>query len=238
MTRSAAPEIVACPKCDWYFARRALRSFSARHRKVFSDGGAKYGIEHFLPNEGRCPSCSLVIENINDLAAIPTQTERLKPSSRLTRIFKTLFGRLLDQEPIADCAYLERPRFEDYAELFAKATSTEEKHKWAVEACRSYHQMYCQPTPVNIDSAAAPVKEPEPFTVALYYDITCVLSNQTETIQEEYHLVCADIYRLRGEFDNALKQYELITDPALEWVVEQGRAWCQAGNVKLMELRC
>lgn len=233
MTLFAKPETVACPQCDWYFARPVLHSYNTFKRKVYSDGGASDSIESYIPNVGRCPSCNLVIHNINDLAAIAQPLQL----SWMRRCWAKLCGQQLSNE----YDYLHQPNFSDYAELFATANSLEDKRNWAVLACRAYHQAYCLPEQSETaDNQQGDNSDNEPSKASrvLYQDLSdFVLGNPMEPVLDEYTLICADILRMRGDFGAAILAYHKVKNPELDHVVEQGHIWCVERNAKLMVLK-
>jgi hypothetical protein len=232
MTLFAQPDTVACPQCDWYFARRVLRSYSPFLRIVYSDGGAKNSIETYIPTVGRCPSCNLVIKNINDLTPISDASSH----SWIEKLWSKLSGKDLAFE----YDYLNNPTFSDYAELFDIANTTTSKRNWAVLACRAYHQAYFLPADDadNDDQSINKNNTPSKAFTVRYFDISgFVLGNAMRPASNEYTLLCADIYRLRGDFSAAILEYDKVKDPHFDHIVEQGYKWCVERNARLMELR-
>jgi hypothetical protein len=236
MTSFAKPETVACTQCDWYFARRVLRSYRPFLRVVYSDGGTKHSIDEYIPNVGRCPSCNLLIDNINDLPVIPEPPE----PSWLRKCWAKLTDEQINVE--YEYEYLATPTYRDYAEMFASASALVAKRNYAVPACRAFHQTYFlavndEDEDCNNRSNAA-VYEPSKASRVLYQDISdFVLGNPMRPVLDEYTLICADIYRLRGDFSSAMLEYQKVKDPELKYVVELGQKWCVEGNASLMELR-
>lgn len=234
MTLFAQPETVACPQCDWYFARRVLRSYSPFLRIVYSDGGTRHGIDEYIPNVGRCPSCNLLMNNINELAVIPEPPE--------PKWLQRWWAKLTDKQISVHYDYLAKPTYRDYAEMFATASALVIKRDWAVLACRAYHQAYCLEADDHEEEdnnqASAPAHSPSKSSKVLYQEISdFVLGNPPRPMLDEYTLVCADIYRLRSDFSSAILEYQKVKNPEFNDVVKQGQKWCVEGNACLMELR-
>lgn len=235
MTRFAKPDTVACPHCDWYFARRVLLSYSSYACKTYSDGGTINSLEDTIPNVGRCPSCNHVVANINQLTAIPNS----KTTNWLTELWIRFTGKSKDQE----YEYLGKPTFIDYADLFTNETKLSAKRTWALLACRAFHRQYClccERVTVGTKSSHRDKAHASPSQAdkVIYREISdFFLDNPPSLVPDEYYLICADIYRLRQDFSSAIMEYSKVTNTDLDAIVKQGHKWCVEQNANLMEVR-
>jgi hypothetical protein len=228
MTSYAEPEKVACPYCDAIFLRLILRSYNTFNQILYSDGGTAFGIESVLQNEGRCASCESLITGIQELSAIEAPKTFIP-----TMITKHLtLGK--NEEP----DFLPFPVFEDFVELFYDNSELDKKRTCALKAVRAYHQVFClqQHSDSNKrvkhqNAAPTSLQQSEYLNVCNF-----ILSHRVEPKIDEYCLICADIYRLRGEFTLALKEFSEVQSEKFRKIVEQGKQWCLEENTWLMEL--
>jgi hypothetical protein len=233
MTRFASPQTIACPHCQAPFLRAVLCSFNNRGQIVFSDGNTRGGLQNILTEVGRCTSCKRVINNIQTLPIKDTDTQK--------GMFSKLFAKWFNHKGVSECNYLSAPTFDEYAELFENENELKSKRKWAVEASRAYHHAFCLSSPSTqlagstlskIFAESASSYQRHLFTLVSDF----VLANPINPIVDEYTLLCADILRLRGEFQAAKVEYGKVWDPKFDHIIERGKAWCDAQNTCLMVL--
>ena len=116
-----------------------------------------------------------------------------------------------------------------YFELFDNTDGVQEKRNYAVKAYRRYNQNFLMYGKERIASVEMQHRYREMTVFLLAHPLT--------PIYEEYNLLCADIYRLRGDFSHAKKIYDNVIDEKFEYVFEQGMRWCDANNASLMAIK-
>lgn len=215
MTRYAEPDIIACPHCAQKYHRTVLYSFNTNWQVTYSDGSTALGIDNIIVYETRCIQCQRIILDVNDLPAL--QAKHLKPFWR---------GWFVKQEE-----YLSVPHasIDVYFELFDQTKEEQVKLKWAIKAFRRYNQNYLMYGKERI--ARVEIQQG-------YRELTdFILDHPPTPIYEEFHLISADIYRLRGDFLRSKKVYDMVIDEKFDHIVWQGKRWCDAKNASLMVVK-
>jgi hypothetical protein len=215
MTRFAEPELICCPHCHQKYHRQVLCSFNGLWQVTYSDGSTTSGINNIIVNETRCIQCQNIIRDVQDLPAL--QVKPLKP------FWRNWF--------VKQDEYLLIPHasIDVYFELFDNTDAVKEKRNYAVKAYRRYNQNFLMYGKERIASVEMQHR---------YREMTdFLLAHPPIPIYEEYNLLCADIYRLRGDFSRAKKIYDTVIDEKFEHVVEQGRQWCDSDNASLMAIK-
>jgi hypothetical protein len=182
---------------------------------TYSDGSTTSALSNILINETRCLQCQNIIHNVQDLPAL--QTKAVKP------FWRPWFAK--------EEKYLLIPRasIDVYFELFDGTHDIQEKRYWAVKAYRCYNQNFLMYGKERIASVEMQQR---------YREMTDFLLAHPPTPKyEEYHLLCADIYRLRSDFKRANNMYNLVIGGKFDHIVEQGRQWCDANNASLMAIK-
>jgi hypothetical protein len=215
MTRYAEPDIIACPHCEQKYHRTVLCSFNTNWQVTYSDGSTALGIDNIIVYETRCIQCQRIIRDVNDLPAL--QATPLKPFWR---------NWFVKQEE-----YLSIPHasIDVYFELFDQSNVEQEKRDWAVKAYRRYNQNFLMYGKERIASVEMQQR---------YREMTdFILAHPPTPLYEEFHLLCADIYRLRSDFTRSKREYDKIIDENFDHIVYQGRQWCDAQNASLMAIK-
>ena len=214
MTRYAAPEVIACPYCEQRFLRHVLRSFNSCCQVTYSDGSATGALENVIITESRCTRCQKVTEHVEDLPAL-----RIKSMEPFWRKW------FVKQQYL----YLPHASIDVYFELFDKTDVVQEKRNWAVKAYRSYNQNFLV---YGQERAASDEMKQR------YRDMTdFILGHPPTSTVEEYKLICADIFRLRGNFLRSNQMYDTVLAEKFDYIVEQGNRWCDANNASLMAIQ-
>jgi hypothetical protein len=215
MTMFAKPDTIACPHCSQKYHRQVLCSFNSMWQVNFSDGSTKSGIENIIVWETRCIQCQQIIRNVQDLPALPVNP--LKP----------FWHRWFVKEE----KYLLIPHasIDVYFELFDKTDVEQEKRNWAVKAYRRYNQNFLMYGKERIASVEIQQR---------YREMTdFILTHPPTPMYEEFHLLCADIYRLRSDFSRSKKTYDMVVDEKFEHIVWQANQWNDAANASLMAIK-
>ncbi|MGS2721005.1 hypothetical protein [Paraglaciecola aestuariivivens] len=214
MTKFTTPEIVACPHCQQHYTRQRLCTFNNKWQIIFSDGGTTYDLEFVVFNETRCTHCQQIILDVQNLPSLGLLPE--------LPFWKRWFSKKVEYQ------HLPKPTSDVYLELFEHC-SADKKMFYALKAYRKFNQTHKLETKTIKPSQAAltQYKAAEAF----------ILASPPSSDLPEYHLLCADIYRLRGQFENALACYAKVTDERLQYIVEQGIAWTHKKITLLMPVR-
>ena len=76
---------------------------------------------------------------------------------------------------------------------------------------------------------------PEAEQQSAYLNITdFILEHPNTAHDDDYALICADIHRLRGDFQLAKHVYDTVIDKELDYIVQQAKGWCDDKNTRLM----
>ncbi|MGS2719350.1 hypothetical protein [Paraglaciecola aestuariivivens] len=201
MTMFSTPEIVACPHCQQHFTRQILCSFNNKWQVIYSDGGTTYDLEFTMFNETRCTNCQQIILDVQNLASLD-----LLPT---VPFWKRWFSKKVEYQ------HLAKPTSDVYLELFEHC-SDDKKMYYALKAYRKFKQTHY---------LEAKTIQPSQEALAQYHAAAeFILSNPSKSDLPEYDLLCADIYRLRGQFEKALDCYAKVGEKRLQYIVEQGVA--------------
>jgi hypothetical protein len=215
MTRFAEPDLIGCPHCHQKYHRAVLCSFNLIWQVTYSDGSTTSGINNIIVYETRCIQCQNIIRDVEDLPVI--QIKNLKPFWR---------NWFVKQE---EYLLIPHASIDVYFELFNKTGKVQEKRNWAVKAYRLYNQnflMYGKERIASIEMQHC------------YREITdFLLAHPPTPTYEEYNLLCADIYRLRGDFLRSKKMYDMVIAENFDPIVSQGRQWCDSNNTSLMAIK-
>ena len=107
-----------------------------------------------------------------------------------------------------------------YFELFDNTDVVQEKRNWAVKAFRHYNKNLLMYGKERIASVEMQHR---------YREMTdFLLAHPPTPTYEEYNLLCAVIYRLRGDFLHSKKMYEMVVVENFECLVWQLRQRCDA----------
>tara|TARA_R110002167_G_scaffold137654_1_gene324731 strand:- start:30254 stop:30856 length:603 start_codon:yes stop_codon:yes gene_type:complete len=182
---------------------------------TYSDGNTKFGINNIIVYETRCIQCQNIIRDVGDLPAL-----QVKP---LMPFWRNWF---VKQE---EYLLIPHASIDVYLELFDNTAEVQEKRNWAVKAYRLYNQNFLMFGKERIARVEMQHR---------YREMTdFLLAHPPTPIYEEYNLLCADIYRLRGDFSRCKKIYDTVIEDKFEHVVEQGRRWCDSNNASLMAIK-
>ena len=215
MTLFTEPDLIGCPHCPQKYHRQVLCSFNNFEQVTYSDGSTTSGISNIIVYETRCIQCQNIIRNVQSLPAL--QVKPLKP-----------FWRNWFVKP-DEYVLIPHASIDVYFELFYIAAEVQEKRSWAVNAYRLYNQNFLM---YGKERIASVVKQHS------YRKTTdFLLAHPPTPMYEEYNLMCADIYRLRGDFSRSKKIYNTVINEEFEHVVEQGKQWCDTNNASLMAIK-
>jgi hypothetical protein len=228
MTLFAEPDLIGCPHCHQKYHRQVLCSFNNFEQVTYSDGSTTSGINNIIVSETRCIQCQNIICNVQSLPAL--QVKPLKP-----------FWRNWFVKP-DEYVLIPHASIDVYFELFYIAAEVQEKRSWAVNAYRLYNKNFLMYGKERIASVVKQhsYRKITDFLLAhpptpIYEEY--ILAHPTSPIYEEYNLLCADIYRLRGDFSRSKKIYNTVINEEFEHVVEQGKQWCDTNNASLMAIK-
>jgi hypothetical protein len=212
MTRFATPETVACPYCNHYYSRKVLCSFNNNWEVTYSDGGSSEGLADVLMDNTRCTQCCRIICDVQQLPALS-----VVPAGPF---WKSWFIKM------PEYIFLPQATSDVYFELFERSADEDKKMQYALQAYRLFNRTH-RLEDKNIQPA---------ITVQQKYKAVAdhILASPLNNSLPEYSLLCADIYRLRGEFRLAKKMYDTVSNKEFDDLVAQGKSWCDAGNTSLM----
>lgn len=212
MTCFADPQIIACPHCDHRFFRAVLLSFNSMWLESYSDGGTTEGLSNMIVRESRCTHCCNIIKDIDTLTALDAPP---KPP-----FWQRWFV------PAESITYLPRASFDVYLELFTEALEVADKRSFAVQAYRQFN--------INYRMYGKEREATDDYQHAYRMLTDFILANPVSPVIGEYALLCADIYRLRGDFVFSKQIYDMVLDEEFEHIVGQGKRWCEVENTSLM----
>jgi hypothetical protein len=113
--------------------------------------------------------------------------------------------------------------------MFEQAPSIFHKRSSSINAFRAFNQNYCLPNTSRVATSA----EQHDYKLVTNF----ILANKIKPAVEQYSLICAEIYRLRGKFFLAKQIYAKLSKPAYKHIGEQGKQWCDAKNKHLMVIQ-
>jgi hypothetical protein len=215
MTQFAKPDTVACPYCSHYYLRSVLLSFNSNWEVRYSDGGSAYGLADMLINNTRCTQCCQVMLDVQQLPAL-----NVAPAGP--------FWKWWFIKP-PEYLFLPPANADVYFELFERCTEQDKLMQYALQAYRLFNRTY-RLEDNNIQAAIT--AQPQYRAVAEH-----ILASPPDNYLPEYDLLRADIYRLRGEFRLAKKMYATVSDEKFDYLVVQGKHWCDARNTSLMVIK-
>lgn len=212
MTRFATPETVACRYCNHYYSRKVLCSFNNNWEVTYSDGGSSMGLADVLINHTRCTQCCRVMLDVQQLPALSVVPEG--------PFWKGWFIKTPEH------LFLPQATSDVYFELFEQSADQDKKMQYALQAYRLFNRSH-RLEHKNIQPAI--IVQQQYIAVADH-----ILASPPDDYLAQYNLLCADIYRLRGEFRLAKKMYDTVSNENFDNLVAQGKSWCDAGNTSLM----
>jgi hypothetical protein len=214
MTRFAEPDIIACPHCGQRFYRRVLCSFNSIWEQHYSDGGTSNGLSNMIIRESRCTQCQKIVQGVEELIAIKVEQTKV-----------SWFKWWLKAESIE---YLPAATFDVYVELFNSTTEINQKRQWAVKAYRIFNQQY----KLQGSETEASIEVQNDYFVVTNF----ILENPISPMLDEYVLMCADIHRLCGQPVLSKQTYDTVVEQRFNYIVEQGKRWCDEHNTSLMAI--
>jgi hypothetical protein len=214
MTRYAEPDIIACPHCQQRFSRHVMMSFTNYGQTTYSDGGSIGSLSDAIITVTRCTCCQHIIENIDDLEPINEKVD--------LPFWKKWFFK---QD---NYTYLPHASFDVYLEMFERAKKLSSKLDWAVLAYRKFNQSY------RVSGNERLAQKDDQTSYRKITDF--ILANPTNPITDKYLLLCADIYRLRGEFLLSQQTYDKVINAQYRHIVVQGKNSCELGYTCIMAI--
>ncbi|WJG08086.1 hypothetical protein [Aliiglaciecola sp. LCG003] len=215
MTSFADPDIIACPHCESRYLRRVLRSLSMFGQQTYSDGGNGGILSNVIVRESRCTHCSKIIKDVDALPALGTQSRK--------SFWRQWFA------PKESLYYLPQASFDVYLDLFNDASDILQQRRYAVLAYREFN--------INFKVYGSERVASNEYQRAYRMLTDFMLDHPMVPAIDEYILICADIYRLRGEFLLSKQNYANVTGKEFAHVVEQGKRWCNSKNTSLMAIK-
>ncbi|WP_158768859.1 hypothetical protein [Paraglaciecola sp. L1A13] len=194
---------------------KIIRSFNNNWEVTYSDGGSSYGLRHFIFDVTRCSNCCEIILGVQDIPLLKTATK------------VPFWKRRLHKRK--DIYYLPHPTSDVYLELFEHSTNADDKMSYALSAYRLFNQIH------HLENKNT---QPSEITLRQYLKATeHILASPPKYHMPEYDLLCADIYRLQGQFDKALQTYRNVNEEKYLHIVEQGVVWVSNKQRLLMIIR-